>query len=238
MQAINRYVGSALGEQREVILENDKESSSKLSDGKTSNKDEATDEETASVVKALLPKYEIDSSSPSGLKPEVTGGAIKFKQVSFAYPTRPNNLIFKNFTLDIAENTTLALVGPSGGGKSTTIALLERFYDPSSGGITLDGKNIKDINVTHLRQQFGLVSQEPHLFAASIADNISCGLASATRGEIEEAARMANAHDFISSLPEQYESQVGDNGGQLSKFQSEIDYGIVLYFDLHYSLFD
>jgi len=221
MQAINRCVGSALGEEREVLMENDNEGSAKSSDDKTKDTHLLDDEEVASVEKALLPKYEIDSSSTKGSRPKITNGAIKFEQVSFAYPTRPNNLVFNEFTLDIAENTTVALVGPSGGGKSTTVALLERFYDPNSGTITLDGNNIKDINVSHLRQQFGLVSQEPHLFATSIAANIASGLPSATQAEIEEAARMANAHDFISSLPDGYQSQVGDNGGQLSGGQKQ-----------------
>eukprot|EP00555_Chaetoceros_dichaeta_P005582 CAMPEP_0198258458 /NCGR_PEP_ID=MMETSP1447-20131203/7876_1 /TAXON_ID=420782 /ORGANISM="Chaetoceros dichaeta, Strain CCMP1751" /LENGTH=1270 /DNA_ID=CAMNT_0043945579 /DNA_START=240 /DNA_END=4052 /DNA_ORIENTATION=- len=223
IQAINRYVGSPLGDEREIVLVNEKEGRDKLADDKKNGK---VDEEIAlvsatTVTTALLPKYEIDSSSPNGLKPEVTGGSIKFEQVSFAYPTRPNDLVFKNFSLDVAENTTVALVGPSGGGKSTTVALLERFYDPKSGSITLDGKNIKDINVNHLRKQFGLVSQEPHLFATSIAANISAGLLSATKEEIVEAARMANAHDFISALPDGYDSQVGDNGGQLSGGQKQ-----------------
>lgn len=217
MQAIDRYVGSPLGDEREIVLVNGKEGRDKLADDKKDGKgDEESSLVSAIVMKALLPKYEIDSSSPNGLKPEVTGGSIKFEQVSFAYPTRPNDLVFNNFNLDVAENTTVALVGPSGGGKSTTVALLERFYDPKSGSITLDGKNIKDINVNHLRQQFGLVSQEPHLFATSIAANISAGLLSATKEEIVEAARMANAHEFISALPNGYDSQVGDNGGQVS----------------------
>jgi ATP-binding cassette subfamily B (MDR/TAP) protein 1 len=99
-------------------------------------------------------------------------------------------------------------VGPSGGGKSTVVKLLERFYDPTGGSVSLDGVNIKDINVRHLRSIIGYVGQEPTLFATTIARNIQYGNPSATIKEIEEAARLANAHDFISQLPDGYDTQV------------------------------
>jgi len=130
--------------------------------------------------------------------------------------TRPNNPIYQGFSLEVAANTTVALVGPSGGGKSTAIALIERFYDPTSGRVTLDGIDIKDINVHHLRDHIGLVSQEPTLFATSIAGNIAYGCPGASQEQIEAAARMANAHDFIKSFPDGYDTQVGDKGTQLS----------------------
>ena len=94
--------------------------------------------------------------------------------------------------------------------------MLERFYDPKSGSVSLDGTNIKDINVKHLRSMIGYVGQEPTLFATTIAKNIQYGNPSATKEQIEEAARQANAHDFISSFPDGYETQVGDKGTQLS----------------------
>jgi ABC-type multidrug transport system fused ATPase/permease subunit len=94
--------------------------------------------------------------------------------------------------------------------------MLERFYDPKEGSVSLDGVDIKDINVKHLRSMIGYVGQEPTLFATTIAKNIQYGKPSATKGEIEEAGRLANAHDFISSFPDGYETQVGDKGTQLS----------------------
>lgn len=104
----------------------------------------------------------------------------------------------------------------SGGGKSTTVALIERFYDPLRGDVQLDGVNLKDINVKHLRSSIGYVGQEPTLFATTIAGNIKYGNPSASQEEIEAAARKANAHDFIVSFPDGYNTQVGDKGAQLS----------------------
>jgi ABC-type transport system involved in Fe-S cluster assembly fused permease/ATPase subunit len=110
----------------------------------------------------------------------------------------------------------------SGGGKSTTVKMLERFYDPTSGSVKLDGVDIKDINLKHLRSLIGYVGQEPTLFATSIANNIKYGNPSATQEQIEEAAKLANAHDFIASFPDGYSTQVGDKGAQLSGGESKI----------------
>jgi ABC-type multidrug transport system fused ATPase/permease subunit len=109
----------------------------------------------------------------------------------------------------------------SGGGKSTVIAMVERFYDPKFGQIELDGVNLKDINVSHLRSAIGYVGQEPTLFATSIRANIQYGNPNATFEQIQEAARQANAHDFISSFSDGYDTQVGDKGGQLSGGQKQ-----------------
>jgi ABC-type multidrug transport system fused ATPase/permease subunit len=109
----------------------------------------------------------------------------------------------------------------SGGGKSTTIGLIERFYDPTDGKVKLDGVNLKDINVTHLRKQTGYVGQEPALFATTIEHNIRYGNPSATREEIEKAAKRANAYDFIMSFPDGFETHVGDKGLQLSGGQKQ-----------------
>lgn len=111
------------------------------------------------VVKAILPKYEIDSSSEAGLKPKDIKGAFSFKDVQFTYPSRPNELVLKGVSLEIEAGKTIAFVGPSGSGKSTIVAMLERFYDPNSGGIELDGVNLKDLNVAHLRSNIGYVGQ-------------------------------------------------------------------------------
>jgi ATP-binding cassette subfamily B (MDR/TAP) protein 1 len=109
----------------------------------------------------------------------------------------------------------------SGGGKSTVVQLIERFYDPSSGSITLDGHNLKDLNVKWLRQHIGLVSQEPKLFACSIKDNIKINRPNATQEEVETAAKKANAHDFIMSFPDGYDTDVGNEGTQLSGGQKQ-----------------
>jgi ATP-binding cassette subfamily B (MDR/TAP) protein 1 len=136
-----------------------------------------------------LPKYLIDSSSSDGLKPKGVVGHICFNNVSFRYPSRQEVKVFDGFNLDIKAGTTVALVGASGGGKSTVVQLVERFYDPSSGSVTLDGNDLKDLNVQWLRQQIGLVSQEPKLFADSILENIRIGRPSATIEEVHNAAK-------------------------------------------------
>jgi len=171
--------------------------------------------------KYILPPYRIDSSSTEGLKPDNIKGDITFENVQFAYPTRPNNSIFKNLNLEIKAGTSVAIVGPSGSGKSTTVSLIERFYDPNYGKVTLDGIDLTKINVKHLRSMIGYVGQEPTLFATSIAGNIRYGKPDATKEEIEEAARKANAHDFIMSFPDKYDTQVGDKGSQLSGGQKQ-----------------
>ena len=168
-----------------------------------------------------LPLYAIDSSSPNGLKPKLVEGNIEFEDVSFRYPTRLEVDVYNGLNLKVKAGTTVALCGPSGGGKSTIIQLLERFYDPSSGSITLDGTDLRKLNVKWLRQQIGLVSQEPKLFAMSIKDNIKVGRPDATFKEVEEAARKANAHEFILSFPDGYNTMAGDEGSQLSGGQKQ-----------------
>jgi len=168
-----------------------------------------------------LPRYVIDSSSDKGNMPSSIDGEIEFKDVSFAYPTRPDTMVFNGLSLKIESGKTVALVGPSGSGKSTTVALLERFYDPTSGSITLDGADIRNINVQWLRDHIGLVAQEPVLFARTIKENIAYGMKGATDEDIIRVAKSANAHDFISQFPNKYETQVGDKGAQLSGGQKQ-----------------
>ncbi|ONK55459.1 uncharacterized protein A4U43_UnF2950 [Asparagus officinalis] len=115
----------------------------------------------------------------------------------------------------------MALVGSSGSGKSTVVSLIERFYDPSSGEVMVDGHDIKTVKLRWLRQQIGLVSQEPALFATTIRENLLLGREDASQVEIEEAARVANAHSFIIKLPDGYDSQVGERGLQLSGGQKQ-----------------
>jgi len=123
--------------------------------------------------------------------------------------------------LQIKPNETVALVGESGCGKSTCVALLERFYDPASGSVKLDGTDIKDLNISWLRNQIALVSQTPALFPRSIFYNIALGKDDATMADVVEAAKMANAHDFITAFPAGYDTEVGDQGAQLSGGQKQ-----------------
>ncbi|KAF9912885.1 Multidrug resistance protein 1 [Linnemannia zychae] len=167
----------------------------------------------------------IDSSDPSGLKPENLQGHIVIKNVNFAYPSRSNVPVLKEMNIEVKPGQTVALVGHSGSGKSTIIGLLERFYDPSSGTITVDGIEIKDFNIRHLRDSIGLVSQEPVLFNATIKQNILYGVRKdqkqPTDADIEHACRLANAHDYISKLPKGYNTIVGEKGALLSGGQKQ-----------------
>ena len=133
-----------------------------------------------------------------------TKGDIKLQKVRFTYPSRPGVTILKSFNISIKSGQTLALVGPSGSGKSTIISLTERFYDPAAGSILLDGVDLRDLNISWLRRQISLVSQEPVLFNMSIADNIRYGanFREISDEEIMEAAKSANIHEFIQTLPE------------------------------------
>ena len=167
-------------------------------------------------IKAILPAYEIDSMGTDGLKPEKIKGELVFEDVEFNYPTRPGQSVLQGLSIKIPAGKTTAFVGPSGGGKSTVVKLLERFYDPTGGSVKLDGVDLRDINVKHLRSMIGYVGQEPALFATSIAKNIAFGLPGCSQEQIEEAAKQANAHDFIMQLPDGYDTDVGDKGSQLS----------------------
>ncbi|CAI5481222.1 unnamed protein product [Closterium sp. Yama58-4] len=156
-----------------------------------------------------------------GKELEAVEGRVEFEKVCFAYPARPEVPIFKDFSLAIPAGTTVALVGPSGSGKSTVVALIQRFYDPSAGAVSLDGTDLRQLSLTWLRSQLGLVSQEPSLFATSILENIRYGKEDATLEEVEEAARIANAHSFVTALPHGYNTQVGERGVQLSGGQKQ-----------------
>ncbi|XP_040289642.1 ATP-dependent translocase ABCB1-like [Bufo bufo] len=166
----------------------------------------------------------IDSGSTEGYKPDKLVGNIEFKNIHFAYPSRPDVQVLKGLNLKVPAGKTIALVGMSGCGKSTTIQLLQRFYDTydtTEGEITLDGHEIRSLNVKWLRDNIGLVGQEPVLFATTIKENICFGRDGVTDTEIEQAAREANAYDFISKLPEQFNTMVGERGAQLSGGQKQ-----------------
>ncbi|KAH1102780.1 hypothetical protein AAZX31_13G204200 [Glycine max] len=176
----------------------------------------------ASIFEILDSKPAIDSSSDEGTTLDTVKGEIELQQVSFCYPTRPNIQIFKDMCLTMPTGKTVALVGESGSGKSTVISLLERFYNPDSGRILIDGVDIKEFKLNWLRQQMGLVGQEPILFNDSIRANIAYSKeGGATEEEIIAAAQAANAHKFISSLPHGYDTSVGERGTQLSGGQKQ-----------------
>jgi ATP-binding cassette subfamily B protein len=141
--------------------------------------------------------------------------------VSFAYPSRPDVMVLRDFDLCAKAGQHIALVGPSGSGKSTSIGLLFRFYDPNTGEIRIDGQPVKELCLTTLRRNLALVPQEVLLFGGSIRENIAYGRPGASDDEITAAARKANAHDFIKKLPEGYETIVGDRGTQLSGGQRQ-----------------
>ncbi|ONK56031.1 uncharacterized protein A4U43_C10F3420 [Asparagus officinalis] len=177
---------------------------------------------TASVFALLDRKSKIDSGDDSGMKLETLKGTIEFQHVSFKYPTRPDVQIFQDLSLSIHSGKTVALVGESGSGKSTAIALLQRFYDPYSGHILIDGIEIQKFQLKWLRQQMGLVSQEPSLFNDTIRANIAYGKeGGATEAEIVAAAESANAHKFLCSLHQGYDTMVGERGTQLSGGQKQ-----------------
>ena len=140
----------------------------------------------------------IDATSENGQVLSSVVGEIQLHNVSFAYPMRSEHNVYNGLDLTIEAGSTVALVGPSGCGKSTAVQLIERFYDPDAGAVLLDGVDLKTLRVSWLRQQIGLVSQEPVLFSGSISDNIKYGKDGASQADVEAAARMANAHDFIS----------------------------------------
>nr|XP_024930972.2 ABC transporter B family member 9-like [Ziziphus jujuba var. spinosa] len=190
--------------------------------GMANNINKAKDS-AVSIFGILDQKPKIDSSSNQGTTLPSIVGNIEFEHVSFKYPTRPDIQIFKDLCLNIPSGKTVALVGESGSGKSTTISLIQRFYDPDSGRVKLDGIDIRKFRLNWLRQQMGLVSQEPILFNETIRANIAYGKQGdiVTEEEIIAAAKSANAHNFISCLPHSYETSVGERGIQLSGGQKQ-----------------
>ncbi|KAK7397026.1 hypothetical protein VNO78_18191 [Psophocarpus tetragonolobus] len=177
---------------------------------------------TASIYRIIDRKSKIDPSDESGNILDKVNGEIEIRHVIFKYPSRPDIQIFRDLSLTIHSGKTVALVGESGSGKSTVIALLQRFYDPDSGQITLDGIEIQNLQLKWLRQQMGLVSQEPVLFNDTIHANIAYGKEGNTaEEEIITAAKLANAHGFISGLHQGYDTVVGERGIQLSGGQKQ-----------------
>lgn len=183
-------------------------------------------------MKRLIDRIpEIDGLGNDGVVPvqgERSKGAVKFTDLEFCYPSRPDIPVCKKYSLDIQSGETVALVGKSGSGKSTIVNLLMRFYDPQDGSVTLDGQNIKELNIKWLRSQIGYVSQEPVLFSGSIEDNIGYGLDEELHPrdetyieKIHAAAKLANAYDFVMELPEKFDTNVGSDGTALSGGQKQ-----------------
>jgi len=161
-----------------------------------------------------------DPAAPSKLAQPVAG-CIAFDDVRFAYPSRPETLALDGVSFAIEPGETVAFVGPSGAGKTTIIQMLLRFYDPASGRILLDDVTLSDLNRATFRSAVALVPQDPVIFAASARENIRFGRPDATDGEIETAAKAAAAHDFISALPDGYDSYLGERGVMLSGGQKQ-----------------
>lgn len=160
-------------------------------------------------------------NSEVGLIPDNLIGKVQFRNVEFTYPARPDSKVLQDFNLNLESGQVVALVGPSGSGKTTVASLLTRLYDVNKGEILLDGNSLKSLQPNWLRAQIGIVSQEPILISSSIADNIRYGVSNASQEDVQRAARLANAHDFISSFSEGYNTLVGERGIQLSGGQKQ-----------------
>ncbi|KAG5210221.1 hypothetical protein JEQ12_015415 [Ovis aries] len=173
------------------------------------------------VFKIIDNKPSINSYSNAGHKPDNIKGNLEFRNVHFHYPSRNEVKILKGLNLKVGSGQTVALVGNSGCGKSTTVQLMQRLYDPTEGMVSINGQDIRTINVRYLREIIGVVSQEPVLFATTIAENIRYGREDVTMDEIQKAVKEANAYDFIMKLPNKFDTLVGERGAQLSGGQKQ-----------------
>ena len=173
------------------------------------------------VIKLIERESLVNPNLENGLKDVQVDGNITFRNARFFFPSRPTDEVIKGLNLHIPAGTVVGVVGHSGAGKSTLIALMERFHDVTSGAILLDGVDLKDYNLHFLRENVGLVAQEPTLFDMSIVENIKLGNPNATLEQVIEAAKMANAHRFIENLPNGYETVCGEGGSLLSGGQKQ-----------------
>jgi ATP-binding cassette, subfamily B, bacterial len=163
----------------------------------------------------ILDVQEHLGDAPNAIDVPTVRGEVEFDRVTFQYEQTDRPLL-DGLTLTVRPGEVLAIVGPSGSGKTTMMALLMRFYDPVSGAIRLDGRDLRDLKQSSVRRAIGVVLQDPLLFNDTIRNNIAYGLPSASLAQVEAAARAANAHDFISRMPDKYETRVGERGNRLS----------------------
>lgn len=169
---------------------------------------------------AIEPKIDLISGSTIPL--DKLNGEIRFENVSFSYPSRPDQIILSDFNLVLKPGQTVALVGASGSGKSTVASLLERFYEPNEGTITLDGHPISSLSPYWLRAEvIGFIEQQPILFGTTILENIRYGRPLASKDEVFAASHLAQSHQFITKLNENYDTNVGERGTQLSGGQRQ-----------------
>ncbi|KAK6266953.1 hypothetical protein QUC31_017790 [Theobroma cacao] len=194
-----------------------------IADAGSMTTDLAKGSDAVGSVFTVLDRYtNIEPEDPESYKPEKIIGHVELRDIDFAYPARPDVVIFRGFSLNIEASKSTALVGQSGSGKSTIIGLIERFYDPLEGIVKVDGRDIRSYHLKSLRKHIALVSQEPTLFGGTIRENIAYGASDKMdESEIVEAAKAANAHDFISGLKDGYETWCGDKGVQLSGGQKQ-----------------
>ncbi|MDA7964738.1 ABC transporter transmembrane domain-containing protein [Ruegeria sp.] len=176
---------------------------------------------TERLIELLNAEDTVNDPTQAQALPQPVRGAIAFDDVTFRYPARPDVVALDHFSLTVQPGETVAFVGPSGAGKTTVIQMIQRFYDPDGGQVSLDGVDLRDLGRPQFRQHIALVPQDPVIFAASARENIRFGRLDATDAEVESAARAAAAHDFIAALPEGYDSFVGERGVMLSGGQKQ-----------------
>jgi ATP-binding cassette subfamily B protein len=178
-------------------------------------------QQTAGATERLREILDMPSERLSGGSEQTLQGQISFEGLSFSYPSRPEIAVLSEFSVNLPAGQRTAIVGPSGAGKSTLFSLILGFNDPSSGKLSFDGEDSQEISLDCLRSQIAIVPQEVMLFGGSISENIAYGKPGASDEEIENAAKMANAHDFIAELPDTYETLVGPRGTKLSGGQRQ-----------------
>jgi ATP-binding cassette subfamily B protein len=162
-----------------------------------------------------------EPAHPVALPPRANGAALALQGVGFRYPSRPHTWALQRITAQVQPGQTVAVVGPSGAGKTTLFQLLLRFYDPEQGHIALDGVPLPQLGLAQLRQRVGVVPQEPVLFAGSAHDNIAYADPNASAARVQAAARAAHAHEFIEALPQGYQTELGERGVRLSGGQRQ-----------------